>query len=131
MLSNGSAVMQFVHHKCRMTQHVRKTIPFTAREDEQIQAFSQADSWEHQALERLSPVPLRQGSGGGVVRALALLGMAYVREHAALADDLATGYAELASDRAKAGSTAEAARTSGMRSNMTRRARPGSATRAG
>ena len=115
-----------------MKQHVRKTIPFTAPEDEQIQAFSQTDSWEHQALEHLSPVPLRQGSEGGVVRALALLGMAYVREHAALAEDLATGYAELATDRAKAGSAAaEAARTSGMRTNMTRRARLGSATRAG
>lgn len=116
----------------RMKQHVRKTIPFTAVEDEQLQAFSQADSRERQALEHLSPVPLREGSEGGVVRALALLGMAYVREHAALGDNLAAGYAELATERAQQRErTAEVARASGLRTNMARRAGAGSATRAG
>lgn len=124
--------MRLLHHNGNMRQDVRKTTPFTATEDEQLQAFSQSDSWEHQVLEQLSPVPLREGSEGSVVRALALLGMAYVREHAALADNLAAGYAELATERAQQSERAsEISRTSGLRANMARRAGAGSATRAG
>lgn len=124
--------MRLVHHNAHVRQAVRKTTPFTTAEDEQLRAFSQSDSWEHEALERLSPVPLREGSEGAVVRALALLGMAYVREHAALVDNLAKGYAELATERAQQGErTCEATRMSGLRANMARRAGAGPATRAG
>lgn len=107
---------------------MRKTTPFTAGEDEQIRAFSQPDTWEHEALERVSPVPLREGSEGAVVRALALLGMAYVREHSELAVDLATGYDELAAQRAEPDQS-ETARAAGMKANMTRRTKPRSTTR--
>lgn len=104
---------------------VRKTTPFTAGEDEQIRAFSQPGSWEREALERVSPVPLREGSEGAVVRALALLGMTYVRQRAGLADELAAGYEELAADRRTPElSEAEKARAAGLRANMARRARP-------
>lgn len=107
---------------------MRKTTPFTATEDEQIRAFGQPDSWEHQMLERVSPVPLREGSEGAVVRALALLGMAYVREHADVSSDLAAGYEELAAERAEQDNQPEQmARTAGLRTNMARRARLGSA----
>ncbi len=113
-----------------MNPAVRKTTPFTAGEDEEIRTFSQTGSWEHEALERVSPVPLRRGSEGSVVRALALLGMAYVREHAGLATALAAGYQELAAERAELDYPAsERARVAGMRVNMARRARPGSTTR--
>lgn len=111
-----------------MTLDVRKTTPFTAGEDEQIRAFSQPDTWEHEALERVSPVPLREGSEGAVVRALALLGMAYVRQHSELAVDLAAGYDELAAQRAGQ-DRSETARGAGMRANMTRRTKPRSTTR--
>jgi len=111
-----------------MRLDVRKTTPFTATEDEQIRAFGQPDSWEHQMLERVSPVPLREGSEGAVVRALALLGMAYVREHADVSSDLAAGYEELAAERAEQDNQPEQmARTAGLRTNMARRARLGSA----
>ncbi len=113
-----------------MKLDVRKTTPFTAGEDEQIRAFSQPDSWEHEALERVSPVPLREGSEGAVVRALALLGMAYVRERAGLTDDLAVGYAELAAERAEPGTQgSEPTRAAGLRANMARRAGSGTPSR--
>lgn len=114
--------MRLVHHYGCMAL-LRKTTPFTVGEDEQIRTFSRPDSWEHEALERVSTVPLREGSEGAVVRALALLGMAYVREHADLDRDLAAGYDELAAERAGS------APTQGLRGNMARRA--GSSTRAG
>lgn len=104
---------------------VRKTTPFTAGEDEQIRAFSEPGSWEREALERVSPVPLREGSEGAVVRALALLGMVYVRQRAGLVDELAKGYEELAADRgAPELSAPERAQAAGLRANMARRARP-------
>lgn len=122
--------MRLVHHNGTMKLDVRKTTPFTASEDEQLRAFGQPDSWEHQVLERVSPVPLREGSEGAVVRALALLGMAYVREHAELDVQLAAGYEELATYRAEQGTEpAETARRTGLRANMGRRARPGPASR--
>jgi hypothetical protein len=94
--------------------------------EEQIRAFSQPDSWEHLALERVSPVSLREGSEGGVVRALALLGMAYVREHTDVSAELAVGYEELARERAEPGAQpTQMAPPSGLRANMARRARPG------
>ena len=108
-----------------MSSDVRKTTPFTVAEDEQIRAFSRPETWEHLALERMSTVPLREGSQGAVVRALALLGMAYVREHANLAANLAAGYEELAAERAQP--AAPKARGAGMRANTARRA--GSSTR--
>lgn len=114
-----------------MKLDARKTTPFTAVEDEEIRAFSLPDSWEHQALERVSPVPLRAGSEGAVVRALALLGMAYVRERTELVDDLAAGYEELATERGQQDAPmSDTPRTTAMRANMARRARPGSTTRA-
>ena len=116
-------MMQLVHHYGLMSV-VRKTTPFTAAEDEQISAFSRSESWEHLALERVSPVPLREGSQGAVVRALALLGMAYVRESANLAASLAAGYDELAAERAEL--DARPAGGPGMRANMARRAGSGS-----
>lgn len=125
------AVMRLVHHYGRMRLDVRKTTPFTAGEDEQIRAFSQPDTLEHEALERVSPVPLRVGSEGAVVRALALLGMEYVREHTRLTVNLAAGYEELAAERAGQDATvSDKAREAGMRANMARRASPSSATRA-
>lgn len=60
-------------------------------------------------------MPLRDGSEGSTLRALALLGMAYVREHQAAEQDLATGYDELAAARADDSVT-------GLRGNMARRA---------
>lgn len=121
--------MRLVHHNGTMRLDVRKTTPFTATEDEQLRVFGQPDSWEHQALERVSPVPLREGSEGAVVRALALLGMAYVREHADVSAELAAGYEELAAERAEQDTQlTDTARSPGLRANMARRARPGSAT---
>lgn len=106
-----------------MKLEVRKTTPFTTSEDEQIRAFSEPDTWEHEALERVSPVPLRAGSEGAVVRALALLGMAYVRERSQFASDLAAGYEELAAERAdEAGQGSGTTRAAGLRANMARRA---------
>lgn len=113
-----------------MKLDVRKTTPFTVSEDEQIRAFSRPHSWEHEALERVSPVPLREGSEGAVVRALALLGMAYVRERAGLTDDLAVGYEEMAAERAEAGAQgSETGRAAGLRANMARRAGSGTRSR--
>lgn len=117
--------MRLVHHNGVMRLDVRKTTPFTATEDEQIRAFGQPESWEHQMLGRVSSVPLREGSEGAVVRALALLGMVYVREHADVSADLAAGYEELAAERHA--QPEQTVRTSGLRSNMARRATPGPA----
>lgn len=114
-----------------MKLEVRKTTPFTTGEEEQIRAFTQPDSWEHAALARISPVPLREGSEGAVIRALALLGMAHVRQHAELTVDLAAGYEELAAERAAQDELGSDARAAGLRGNMARRARAGSASRAG
>jgi hypothetical protein len=113
-----------------MRLDVRKTTPFTASEDEQVRAFAEPDSWEHRMLERVSPVPLRAGSEGAVVRALALLGMAYVREHAELDGLLAAGYDELAAERAHPDAQpTETVRRSGLRTNMARRAGSDAANR--
>lgn len=60
------------------------------------------------------------------MRALALLGMAYVRERAGLTDDLAAGYEELASDGAGQRTSAPA-RSADLRANMDRRAGTASA----
>lgn len=120
--------MHLVHHNWTMKLDVRKTTPFTTSEDEQLRAFGQPGSWQRRVLERLSPVPLREGSEGAVVRALALLGMAYVREHAELGVQLAAGYDELAAARAEQETQpAESARTAGLRANMGRRASRGPA----
>lgn len=106
-----------------MRLDVRRTTPFTAQDYEAVQAFSAVDSPEHEALERLSPVPLRDGSEGSTLRALTLLGMAYVREREAESVDLAAGYDELAAER-----RCEPAAASPLRANMARRSRAISAS---
>lgn len=110
--------MQYLHHNHRMNLDVRRTTPFTTEDYEQVRAFADAGTPEHDALEQVTPVPLREGSEGSTLRALTLLGMAYVREHAAHGQDLAAGYADLADERA-----AMAVRPgAGLRANMARRA---------
>ncbi len=103
-----------------MRLDVRRTIPFTAEDYEAVQAFVVAGTPEREALERASPVPLRDGSEGSTLRALTLLGMAYVRDRQSEAEDLAAGYDQLAAERSGQSKTADA-----LRSNMVRRARAG------
>jgi hypothetical protein len=102
-----------------MKLDVRRTTPFTQDEYEAVQAFAEPGTPEHQALARVSPAPLRDGSEGSALRALALLGMEYVRERQAEVADLDVGYDELAADRRSAATP--------LRANMARRARAGAA----
>jgi hypothetical protein len=99
-----------------MKLEVRRTTPFTTEDYEAVLAFASAGTAERDALERLSPVPLRDGSEGSTLRALTLLGMQYVRDREAQAVDLAAGYEELAAERAH-----KAVDTSPLRANMARR----------
>lgn len=92
-------VLQKVPQNGPIKLDVRRTTPFTAEDYEQVRAFVAAGTPEHDALERLSPVPLRDGSEGATLRALTLLGMAYVRERGTQAHQLADGYEQLAADR--------------------------------
>ena len=101
----------------RMKLDVRRTTPFTAEDYEAVLAFVAVGSPEHDALRRISPVPVRDGSEGATLRALTLLGMAYVRERASETAGLAAGYDELAAERA-----ADPVQTP-FRSNMARRSR--------
>jgi hypothetical protein len=57
------------------------------------------DSPEYAALEQYSPFPLRAGSEGAVVRALAVIGMRYIRWHGGLDDSHDAAYAALAASR--------------------------------
>ncbi len=82
-----------------MPLDIRRTTLLTAEDYEAVRAFASAGTPEHAALERLSPVPLREGSEGSILRALTLLGMAYVREREEQAATLAEGYDELAAER--------------------------------
>ncbi len=109
------AVMHFVQHCCQMRLDVRRTTPFTAEDYAAVQSFVAAGTPEHEALARVSPVPLRDGSEGSTLRALTLLGMAYVREREAEESDLAAGYDELATERAAGPEDA-----TGMRRRMAR-----------
>lgn len=104
-----------------MSLDVRRTTPFSAEDYEQVRVFASDGTPEHEALERLTPVPLREGSEGSTLRALTLLGMAYVREREDEARSLALGYEDLAAERYVQQPTS----ASGLRANMARRARDG------
>lgn len=101
-----------------MRLDVRRTTPFTAEDYEAVRAFTAAGTPEREALERASPVPLRDGSEGSTLRALTLLGMAYVRDRESEAEDLAAGYDQLAAER-----RSQSKPIAPLRSNMARRAR--------
>lgn len=105
-----------------MKLQVRKTTPLTAADYEVVQVFATTGTAEHDALERVSPVPLREGSEGSVLRALTLLGVRYVREREEDLADLAAGYDELAAERRRDPGVAPP-----LRAGMTRRARMTSA----
>ena len=110
--------MQFLRHSVDMKLDVRRTIPLTADDYEQVLAYLAEGTPEHEALARLTPVPLREGSEGSALRALMLLGMTYVRERQEEAEMLAEGYDELAAER-----LARPTDVRGRRANMARRAR--------
>lgn len=101
-----------------MKMDVRRTTPFTAEDYAAVRAFAAVGSPEHEALERLSPVPLRDGSEGSTLRALTLLGMAYVREREDQSAGLAAAYDELAADR-----RGESPSPAPFRANVARRSR--------
>ncbi len=100
----------------RLTPSLRPYTPFTQDECEEVRTFASAGTPEHEALERVSPAPVPDGSEGSTLRALALLGMQYVRERQAEGADLDRGY-ELAAERRSA------PLVSPLRGNMARRAR--------
>ncbi len=99
-----------------MASPSRKSMPLSDDELAQVAAFTR-DSPERDALQRVSPVPLRSNSEGATLRALTVLGMRYVREQVAADSDLAQGYAELARQRIDAGTPEVSA---GLRRNMRR-----------
>ena len=101
-----------------MKLEIRRTTPFTTQDYEQVLAYVAEGTPEHEALARLTPVPLRDGSEGSTLRALTLLGMAYVRERQDETAILSNGYDELAAER-----DAQAGDARGLRANMARRAR--------
>ena len=102
-----------------MKLDVRKTTPLTQEDYESVQAFAAPGTAEHEALVRVSPVPLRDGSEGSTLRALALLGMTYVRERSDAEAHLLEEYELLAAER-------NGRSPSPLRRNMARRARAAS-----
>lgn len=100
-----------------MSLQVRRTTPFTAEDYEQVRAYATRNTPEHDALAQVTPVPLREGSEGATLRALTLLGMAYVRERQRETEALAQAYDELAAERATA-----LPQVAARRMNMARRA---------
>lgn len=99
----------------------RKTAPFTEDEAVELAAFVAGDTPEHEVLEQLTPVPLREGSEGSAIRALVLIGMRTVRDRIDAETHLAAGYEALAASR----TDEDRAVADGMRRNMARLASRG------